>query len=606
MKTLLNSRDGKLYLGDEPFYLISGDVHYFRIHPSQWEERLKLMADFGLTAIQTYCPWNLHEPKRGEYNFEGILDFEKFIKIAEKLGMKVLLRPAPFICSECDFGGMPSWLAKDRDITLRSLDERYIEALDEYYSVICKRIVPLLSTNGGPVIAVALENEFGGVSLDTPYLEKIAEILTKYGVDVPYYTTDGNIRIWQYNGTIDGTIMEGLNFRSQLGEGTKAFQKHNQVYPDKPFFVGELWAGRAIYWGDPYHPRNPQETVDSFKECLETGGYVNFYMFSGGTNFGFFSGAIEGKSYSPRPNTPSRYIAHTTSYDDDALISEYGVPTAKYYLCRDVLDDYLGRPRRERTPYEYKAQKVLNIQLNEAAYMLDNADALTEIEVDSVSPKYMEDIGQDYGFILYSKQVPSYGETLDTNLKLYGVRDRATVYVDGEYVGMNMRDRECDPIPFKMPVEGVKLDVLVENVARINTGIRLTYERKGILEQIRYNDTRLVGWKNRALTLRDISGLDYQPITDEIKNDMPVFLKGIFDAKAGVDSFVHTAGFTRGYVWVNGFNLGRYWDIGPQMTLYIPGALLKDKDNVIEILDINPKNNPRKVDLIDRQLLEMD
>ena len=606
MQNILNSRDRKLYIGDEPFYLVSGDIHYFRIHPSQWKKRLELMKDFGLTAIQTYCPWNLHEPKEGVFDFSGILDLGKFIDLCQEVGLKVMLRPAPFICAEWDFGGVPSWVAHDRDVLLRSLDERYINAVDGYYKEMCKVIVPRLSTNGGPILAVALENEYGGVSHDVPYLEKLAEILTKYGVDVPYYTTDGAVRNWLHTGTTKDCILEGLNYRAVSGPAARARESHDIMHPDRPFFIGELWAGRSNYWGEPFYYRNPQETADAFKEALELDGYVNFYMFSGGTNFGPMSGGIIGQSFSPRPDTPSRYIAHTTSYDEDSPISEYGTPTEKYYLCRDVLDDYLGRPRRPREEYKYEAQKILNVQLTESAELFDNLDVLTEIEVDSHAPKYMEDIGQDYGFLLYSKTVPSFGIEINNALTFGDVHDRATVYVNGEYVGKNVRDRERDPIPFKMPIEGIeKLEILVENVARINSSAAYNYERKGIIGDIRYNQTRLVEWKHRAITLKDISKLDYKPIDDLVRDDMPVFLKGTFDAKAGVDTFVHTAGFTRGYIWVNGFNLGRYWHVGPQMTLYVPGALLKDKDNVIEILDVNPKNNPRKIDLIDRHLLEM-
>ncbi len=606
MKELLSSKNGKLYLNDEEFYLISGDIHYFRIHPSQWRERLRLMKDFGMTAIQTYCAWNLHEPKKGQFDFEGILDLGKFIDICAEEGLKVLLRPAPFICSECDFGGIPSWILKDRDIVIRSMDERYIGAVDDYYKEITKIIVPRLSTNGGPIIAIALENEFGGICNDVPYLQALADILTKYGCDVPYYTTDGAGRNWLKTGTVPGAILEGLNFRSTPGTPTRAKAHHEAANPDRPYFIGELWAGRSNYWGEPFHYRDPKETADCFKECLEIGAYVNFYMFSGGTNFGAFSGGIVGKSFSPRPDTPVRFIAHTTSYDEDSPISENGVPTEKYWLCRDILDEFLGKPKRERVPYKYRAQKVLNVELSEAAYMFDNLDNLTEIEVDSVKPKLMEDIGQDYGFILYTTNVPTFGFEIDSKLRLGETKDRATIYVNGEYKGLYMRDRVTDPIPLKMPLEGLRLDVLVENVARCNTSGEQYKNRKGIYDDVFFNDTRLRYWKNRAITLKDISGLKYAPITDEIKDDMPVFLKGTFEAEAGVDTFVKTKGFTRGYVWVNGFNLGRYWDIGPQYTLYVPGALLKDKDNVIEILDINPKNNPTKIDLIDRHLLEMD
>ncbi len=605
MKEILSVKDDKFYLNDEPFFMCSGDLHYFRVHPSQWKERLRLMKDFGLTAVQIYCPWNLHEPKRGEYNFEGMLDLGKFLDEIQEAGLKALLRPSPYMCSEWDLGGMPAWLLKDRKVVLRSCDPDYIIPAEEYLAQICKIAVPRLSTNGGPIIAVAVENEFGSYSYDPEYMAKNTEIMRKYGIDVPLYVTDGPGRSLFTGGKAPEALFHGCNLRAKPEQPTKDRKVYDEVYPDKPYFITEFWAGRSIHWGEPFHYRNPKETSDAFKETLEMGGFVNFYMFSGGTNFGFMSGANYGYSFSPRPGSTPKYVAHTTSYDEDSPISEYGIPTTKYFLCRDVLDEFLGKPKRE-WKYDYKAQKVLNVKLTEAAYLFDNLDTLTEIEVDSVGPLCMEEIGQDYGFLLYSNRAPGIGIEATLPLNMDGLQDRATVYADGKYVATRMRDRDESGVPIKLPLSGVDIDILVENVARINFGQKMQRENKGILNYISLQQLRLNGWKHRALPLKDISGLKYKPLTDEITDNQPVFLKGTFDAEAGVDTFVKTVGFTRGCIWVNGFNLGRYWNVGPQFTLYCPGALLKDKGNVIEIFDVEPQNNNTKIDLIDRHLMEMD
>lgn len=605
MKKLLNVKNGKFFINDEPFFLLSGDIHYFRIHPSQWRERLRLMCDFGLTAIQTYCPWNLHEPERGVFNFMDMLDLGRFIDIANEEGLYVLLRPSPYICSECDNGGMPYWIKKERDIALRTCDPRFISAFEEYFKEICKIVIGRLSTNGGNIIAVAVENEYGDVAHDFQYLEKMGELLCAQGIDVPLYTTNGSGIESMYYGTFDGALFNGHNFRADVGNAQKAFDVHNTVHPQKPFFIGELWSGRSIHWGEPYHPRDPHIAAESFKEALELGAYVNFYMFSGGTNFGAFSGGIVGKSFSPREGAKSGYIAHTTSYDGDALITEYGVPTEKYYLCRDVLDEFLGKPARAKESVSHKVQSVENIELTQSAYLFDNLDALVTQEANSYMPLYMEDIGQDYGFILYSRHIDGCVKDISGLISLYGLCDRATVYADGEYKGCAMRDQENEPIRITLPTEGTNIDVLVENTARVNTGINLYDDRKGIEKDIRFNYRRLVNWKNRSITLKNIDGIKYGDY-EEITDNQPVFLRGVFNAKAGVDTFVNTDGFSWGYVWINGFNLGRYRNIGPQKTLYVPGALLRAENNIIEILDIHPKKSPKSISLIDKHQLIMD
>ncbi|MBE6929574.1 MAG: beta-galactosidase [Ruminococcaceae bacterium] len=600
MNRLLHTRGNQLYLDDEPFLLLAGEIPYFRIHPTEWRARLELARDFGLNTIQSYCPWNLHEPKKGVFDFEGMLDLGKFLALCEELGFYVLLRPSPYICGEWDFGGVPSWLVKGNHALLRSNDPIYLDAVRDYYREICKVFVPYLATNGGPIIAVAVENEYGTIANDRRYMNALRDIMADNGVDVPFFTTDVCAERGVRLGSVDGGIFHGINFRAKPGEADKARELHQSIQPEKPFIVGEFWSGRSIHWGEPFSYRKPQDTVDSFRESLELGAGVSFYIFSGGTNFGFMNGGVISRSHTPRPDTPIRYIPHCTSYEEDALIGEDGTPTEKYYGCREVLDRFLGKPVRPRETPARRTQIIPDVELTESARLLDNLDVLTTIEVDHASPLSMEDIGQDYGFLLYSKSVPSFGRELDEELKLEDVRDRATVYADGKYVGCVLRDRATDPLPMHMPPEGIEnLQILVENMGRINGG-NIHLERKGILGSVRYEYAQLHDWKMRALTLDNLSGLRYAPITGEIEDNIPVFLRGTFDAKPGLGTFVSTRGFGKGNIWINGFNLGRYWSIGPQMTLYVPAAILREQGNVIEILDVSPESEKRTVSFLDR------
>lgn len=582
MKEKLEIKSDGFYLGGEPFPLASGDIHYFRIYPTEWRRHLLLAKDFGLNTIQTYVPWNLHEPQKGVFDFSCQLDICAFLDLADEMGLKVLLRPSPYLCSECDFGGLPGWL-KFTEMDIRCSDERYLKHVREYYEVLIPKILPYLSTNGGPVIMFAVENEYGGSGYDKQYLKTLHDMLVDLGVDVPLYTTDNSLGALVM-GSLDG-VMRGANFRSIPGHEAGFVNFGKKMYPEFPFFVGELWAGRAIYWGEPYKKRSPEETALSYKECLKH-GFVNFYMFSGGTNFGFFSGAVIGKSLTPRPNTPDRYIAHTTSYDEDALVSENGLPTEKYYLCRDVLAEKNGLEKRtDRTlPFEYKVQTP-EIKLTECARLFDNLSCLTEHEEESVGIKSFEKLGTQSGFVLYETQAEGWRDAGKLRIELGGLSDRATVYDGDEYLGFADRDRNGDPIYVDGTDRTVKLRILCESVSRINGGKRIDDDSKGI-KYVTMAQAKLYGYTMRTLPMKNLDGIRYEPITNFADND-PMFYRGHFDAEEGADTFLDMHGWGRGFVLINGFNLGRFWNIGPQYTLYVPGGLLKKKDNEIVIFDVN-------------------
>ena len=613
MNKLTFDKNG-FYLDGKPFRMIAGDIHYFRIHQNDWEKRLDLAVDFGLNTIQTYVPWNAHEPHPGVYNFDGMLDLGAYLKLCGEKGLKVLLRPAPYICSEWDFGGLPAWLLKDRELILRSSDPKYLEAVQRYYDRLIPEFLPYLATNGGPVIAVTVENEYGSYGNDHAYLRAIADMLRRGGVDVPLYTTDGYAEYMLTFGRDDKDNLFGVNFRATRGSSNSAVNRSHKVGPDNPFFIGEFWAGRSMHWGEPFHHRPPEDASEGFREALNLGANVCFYMFSGGTNFGFMGGGNFGRSYSPRPEiTYSRYIPHTTSYDVDALISEDGRPTEKYFLCRDALDEYLGKEKRPHIAPEHLTQS-LTVELTKSAALFENLDALTEKHEFTAAPKPMEYFDQNYGLILYSTKLDAF-EYATTPLQPYKYKDRASMYLDGKWFATFMRDRGSNRLSEGTPTVGKtpaviqqgkerKIDILVENTGRINYGREITDERKGLEDCIIYTGIKLFGYDTRTLPLEDLSRLEWKENSHE--DHKPCFFKGIFSAKEGIDTFVSFENFDHGYVWINGFNLGRYDSAGPQMTLYLPGHFLKNENNEIIIFDIDPCGEKKSVNLIDHAVLEGD
>ena len=605
--SILTLDNNNFYLDGSRFNIIAGDIHYFRIPKSKWEHTLDLAVDFGLNTIQTYVPWNAHEPQKGVFDFSGMLDLAGYLELCNQKGLKVLLRPAPYICSEWDLGGLPAWLLRDRDMVLRSSDTQYLTAVREYYNHLIPVFLPYLSTNGGPIIAVSIENEYGSYCNDHTYVSEISETLKLGGVDVPLYTTDADTAFCQTFGMGKNVDFFGVNYRAKPGTSAHAEMVSKKLGPDQPFFIGEFWAGRSMHWGEPFFHRDPTETADAFREALKLGGNVCFYMFAGGTNFGFMGGANISKSYSPRPNTPERYIPHTTSYDVDALISEGGEPSLKYFLCRDVLDEFLGKPKR---PHVYKKQEhqSLSVTLSETADLFQNLDVLTKNVAFSIAPKPMEHYGQSYGLILYSTVLDAF-EDSPMIIEPYKYRDRANIYIDDKWCATFLRDRgvtrkaEQRSTPTITPNGSEqKIDILVENIGRVNYGRHLPYERKGLEDCILCGNSKLCGYSTRTLPLNDLSRLAWSK--NSYTEHKPCFFKGRFKAAAGVDTFVNFENFDHGYIWINGFNLGRYDSAGPQMTLYVPGELLRDDNNEIIVLDINPIGEKNCISLSSRETLE--
>lgn len=563
----------------EPVRILSGAMHYFRIVPEYWRDRLLKLKACGLNTVEIYVPWNLHEPKEGEFNFFGIADVVRFIQLADELDLFVIVRPSPYICAEWEFGGLPSWLLKEENMRLRCFHQPYLDKIDAYYDVLLPRLLPLLCTNGGPIIAMQIENEYGSYGNDKEYLAYLKEALFKRGIDVLLFTSDGYTDINLQGGTLLPDTLATVNFGSRPED---AFGMLRRYQPDKPLFCMEYWIGWFDHWGKEHAGREHGDVAEVLEQMLKQGASLNFYMFHGGTNFGFYNGA----------NYLGKYESTVTSYDYDALLSESGDITDKYLAVREVLSKYTELVDRDLPPSMPK-KNYGEVRMMEQARLFDSLPKLSN-PVQSTYPKTMEQLGQDYGFILYSTRVA--GPLTRTKLAIQEVRDRALIFLDGVYQGVVERnthdirpeEKEND-ILLDIPSEGATLSILVENQGRINYGYGLK-DPKGITEGVRLGLQFLYEWTIHTLPLNNLTELPFQAGQAD-GGFTPTFYRGTFQAYDLGDTFLKLEGWTKGVAYLNGFNLGRYWDIGPQKTLYIPAPLLRLGDNELIIFELHGTKN---------------
>ena len=564
---IITYNDKSFLMDGKEYTIVSGAMHYFRIPRTYWHDRLDKLKQGGFNTVETYTCWNLHEPKEGEFDFSGMLDLGAYIDEAAKLGLNVILRPGPYICSEWEFGGLPAWLLSYENIALRCMDERFLSKVRRYYHALFDHIGQYrLATHGGNVVMVQIENEYGSYGDDKDYLRAVVDIYKECGVDCTLFTSDGTCD-WMLSG---GTLPEYLcvaNFGSHPEENFAELQKFRRGQPN---MCGEYWCGWFDHWYEEHHVREAEELAGLHRDMLASGASLNFYMFHGGTNFGFMNGANHGGKYEPT----------ITSYDYNALLSESGDMTPAYHAVRKINEEFFGElPPLTCKNSEKKAYG--KVELTEKAFVLDTLESIST-PVKTAEPKFMEQIGQGYGFTLYSTTVK--GPITDQMLDFDCVHDRAIVYINGEKKGWYERSRHQDNIRIDLRTgEEIKLDILVENMGRINYGPMIR-DRKG-MTGIRFGQRNHYGWQMYPLEMKDLSGVKYEKCDGGVEKSS--FLRGVLNIEGEPkDTFIRLDGFHHGFVTVNGFNLGRYYnDAGPQKTLYCPAPMLKTGKNEIMVFE---------------------
>ncbi|NJE80415.1 beta-galactosidase [Olsenella sp. SW781] len=569
--------DKEFLLDGEPFRILSGSIHYFRVNPEDWHHSLYNLKAMGFNTVETYVPWNLHEPHPGEFDFAGGLSLARFLDEAAKLGLWAIVRPSPFICAEWEWGGLPAWLLADRSMRPRSRDPRFLARVASYYDALMPILVDRQVTHGGNVIMMQVENEYGSYCEDKEYLRAIRDLMLERGVDVPLCTSDGPWRGCLRAGTlIDDDVLVTGNFGSRAGENfanLKAF--HEEHGKNWPLMCMEFWDGWFNRWGENVITRDAQDLADSVRELLELGGSINLYMFHGGTNFGFMNGCSARHTHD---------LHQVTSYDYDAPLDEEGNPTEKWYRLRDMVrelfpDNWTADPLI-KSAVDVPAEKV---ELSGRTGLFENLGALDAEPVSSLYPQTMEDMGQSYGYVLYRTQIER--DTLEPErIRVVDGRDRAQVFVNEKLVATQYQEHIGEDIRYALPEEQNQLDVLVENMGRVNYGHKFLSDtqRKGIRTGVCVDLHFVLNWEAYRLSLEDVSGIDYDAGWAE---GTPSFSRFEFTLDEPADTFVDTTGFGKGVAFVNGVNIGRYWEIGPIMTLYVPHDITRAGVNELVLFE---------------------
>lgn len=557
------------YLDGKPVKIISGAFHYFRTVPEYWQDRLEKLKACGCNTVETYIPWNMHEPRKGVFRFEGILDIERFITLAQNLGLYVIIRPSPYICAEWEFGGLPAWLLAEDGMKFRVNYAPFLQAVEEYYSVLIPKLVPYQIDHGGNVIMMQVENEYGYYANDASYMEAIKALMLKLGVTVPLVTSDGPFKESLNGGCMKGVLPTG-NFGSRTEERFNVLKEYTN---GGPLMCTEFWVGWFDHWGNGGHMRgNLEESVKDLDKMLEL-GHVNIYMFEGGTNFGFMNGS----------NYYDELTPDVTSYDYDAVLTEDGQITEKYRRYQEVISKYTELPKVEfTTKIVRKTYGELKIQEKVSLFSVLE-DLSTPVE--NVTPQSMERLGQNYGYILYHTNLNT--EENIEKIRLWQANDRANILV-GQKPVLTLYDLELQKehqVKVQFP-KGECLDILMENMGRVNFGPRLEHQRKGIDQCVQINGHMHNHWKQYPLPLDNVEKIDF---SKEYLENTPSFYRFTFEAQELGDTFLDFEGWGKGCVFVNGFNIGRFWEIGPQKRLYIPAPLLKAGSNEIIVFETDGK-----------------
>lgn len=559
----------------KPIKIISGAVHYFRNMPDTWDDIFKKLKALGCNCVETYCAWNMHEKIQGQYDFSGNLDIAAFIRMAQKEDLMVIVRPGPYICAEWEFGGLPWWILANDDMEIRCMNKQYIQCFEDYLDKLFEEIRPLLCTNGGPIIMLQCENEYGYYGDDKDYLEYLAKSYKEKGIDVPLFTSDGTQAKNLIDGSIDG-LLATLNFGSRVEENFKAF---NSLYPDKPKMCMEMWNGWFDAWGDSKHHTTSAEDYAAVVDDMLKIGSVNMYMFIGGTNFGFTSGANHFEKFAP----------DVTSYDYNALLTEAGDVTPKYYAVRNVIKKYVDTPLPS-VPANRPKKAYGKFLLTQKTGLFANLNNISK-PIKSEIPKNMEKYGIGYGYIAYETVLNR--EYIGAVLSLESLGDRAHVYLNHNLIGILYINED---LSIKINAQkGDTLTILCENMGRANFGPKMM-RKKGIAGRCLIDGKIHFNWNVYPLPMDNLSNLDF---SENQFNEKTGFYKGSVDIDEPYDTFLKLENFKKGFVTINGFNIGRYWEIGPQKTLYVPKSILQKGENEFIVFESDGLKGIPQIELCD-------
>lgn len=561
-------------LNGQPFKIISGAIHYFRLPTSQWEDSLYNLKALGANTVETYLPWNIHEPAEGVFDFAGMKDVEAFVSLAQRLGLWVILRPSVYICAEWEFGGLPAWLLKESGIRLRSTDERFMSRVANYYQELLPRLVPLQVTQGGPVLMMQIENEYGSYGMDKEYLKATKALMEAGGIEVPLFTSDGAWEEALDAGTlIDEDVFVTGNFGSRSKENAAVLQQYFADHGKKwPLMCMEYWDGWFNRWGEPVIKRDPADLAMEVKEMLKLGS-VNLYMFHGGSNFGFYNGCSAREE---------KDLPQVTSYDYDALLTEAGEPTEKYYLVQQAI--------KEVCPDAWQAEPRTKTLKNLGRYPINKSVSFFQTKeqmitpVASAYPQTMEQLDTNYGYLLYDLELKNYQR--ENKLKIVEVSDRVQVFMDGQLQEVATTALGAEMMLQPGDQETMEVAVLVENQGRVNYGYKFNNPsqakgiRGGVMQDIHFHQ----GYRHYPLTFapEQIDKIDF---TAGKNPQQPSFYAADFTLEEVADTFIDCSAYGKGVVLVNGFNLGRYWSKGPIHSLYCPKDFLKVGANQIVIFE---------------------
>lgn len=559
-------------LDGKPVKLLSGAIHYFRIMPEYWENCFYNLKTMGFNTVETYIPWNIHEPEEGVFDFSGNKDVVRFVRLAQSMGLMVILRPTPFICAEWEFGGLPSWLLRYPDMKVRTNTPLFLSKVDAYYKELFSRIAPLQITQGGLVIMMQVENEYGSFGNDKNYLRAIKGIMEKYGVRVPLFTSDGAWPAALEAGNLveDGVLATG-NFGSRSDENLDAMEAFFREKGVKmPLMCMEFWDGWFNRWKEPVITRDAEDLAMEVKQLLKRAS-INLYMFQGGTNFGFYNGC------SARGNND---LPQITSYNYDAVMTEWGQPSDKFYKLRQVIRElYPQIPTME--PRDNERFAYPQAKLTGKVSLFSCIDQLAGCRKSDV-PLTMEEAGPGLGYMLYRTHVKGFGERM--KVKAIQTSDRAHFYLNGTLEGVQYQHEIGTEIEMYFEKGDNTLELLVENMGRVNYGYKLQAptQKKGIRTGVMTDIHFESGWEQYALPLDNVGKIDF---SGGWKQDDPAFYRYEFEAEEPRDTFLDCRGLGKGAAFINGFNLGRYWYEGPVLYLYIPAPLIKRGKNEIIIFE---------------------